>query len=268
MPLPYDTWGQMVFVFLISLLRYTVLGGGAFLIFYVFLKNKKLFAKIQERWPSRTDYLREVFYSILSFIIFALTPLLLNHPDIKPYTRIYTDLSSYSMWYFWLVFPLMLLVHDTYFYWFHRLMHHPRLFSFFHVLHHKSTNPSPWASFAFQPTEAFIESGIIYLFAFSFPVHFIHLMSFLVFMTLYNVYGHLGFEILPKGAHKHWLLKWFNNSVNHNMHHQYFKGNYGLYFTWWDRLMGTLRPDYDERFEQVTGKTHQLRKNKPGYAAE
>jgi sterol desaturase/sphingolipid hydroxylase (fatty acid hydroxylase superfamily) len=35
------------------------------------------------------------------------------------------------------------------------------------------------------------------------------------------------------------------------MHHQYFKGNYGLYFLFWDRIMGTLREDYDARFDAV-----------------
>ncbi|MBK6635031.1 MAG: sterol desaturase family protein [Chitinophagaceae bacterium] len=129
-------------------------------------------------------------------------------------------------------------------------------------MHHKSTNPSPWASFSFQPAEAFIESGIIYVFAFTFPVHIIHILAFLVFMTLYNVYGHLGFEIFPRGFNRHWFFKWFNTSVNHNMHHQYFKGNYGLYFTWWDRLMNTMHREYDNRFETVTSETTHLRKTK------
>ena len=128
-------------------------------------------------------------------------------------------------------------------------------------MHHKSTNPSPWASFAFQPTEAVIESGIVYLFALTFPLHFIHLFSFLIFMTFYNVYGHLGYELFPKGFNRHWFFKWFNTSVNHNMHHQYFKENYGLYFTYWDRLMNTLHKDYDARFKTITNETIQLRKN-------
>ncbi len=42
-----------------------------------------------------------------------------------------------------------------------------------------------------------------------------------------------------------------NTSVNHNQHHQFFKGNYGLYFTFWDRVMGTLRTDYDKYFDEV-----------------
>lgn len=45
--------------------------------------------------------------------------------------------------------------------------------------------------------------------------------------------------------------KWINTSVNHNQHHEYFTGNYGLYFLWWDRWMGTLRQDYDQRFDEV-----------------
>ncbi len=260
--LPYDTWGQMVAVFIISVVRYIVFGGLAFLFFYVLFRNKSLFAKIQQKWPAKADYVREVFYSLLTFIIFAITPLVLNEPHIKPYTSIYRNLHDHSMLYFWLLFPVMLLVHDTYFYWAHRIMHHPRLFSFFHVVHHKSTNPSPWASFSFQPAEAFVESGIIYLFAFLFPVHLIHIMVFLVFMTIYNVYGHLGFELFPKGANTHWLFKWFNTSVNHNMHHQYFKGNYGLYFTWWDRIMKTTHTDYDRRFKSVCEETIQLRKQR------
>jgi hypothetical protein len=40
------------------------------------------------------------------------------------------------------------------------------------------------------------------------------------------------------------------------MHHQYFKGNYGLYFTVWDRLMGTMNKNYDKVFEEVTSRNN------------
>ncbi len=71
-------------------------------------------------------------------------------------------------------------------------------------------------------------------------------------MMLYNVYGHLGWELYPKGFSKHWIGKWVNTSVNHNQHHQYFTGNYGLYFLFWDRMLKTIRPDYEKRFEEIT----------------
>jgi len=155
------------------------------------------------------------------------------------------------MLWFWLAFPCMFIIHDAYFYWMHRVMHHPKLFKLFHVVHHKSTNPSPWAAYAFQPTEAIVEAGIFVVFVFIMPIMFWHLFFFFLFMIVYNVYGHLGYELYPKGFSKHWFGKWINTSVNHNQHHQYFKGNYGLYFLWWDRWMGTLREDYDVKFEEV-----------------
>lgn len=45
-----------------------------------------------------------------------------------------------------------------------------------------------------------------------------------------------------------------NTSVNHNQYHQYFKGNYGLYFLVWDRLMGTIRNDNEQLFEEIAGR--------------
>lgn len=152
-------------------------------------------------------------------------------------------------------------MHDTYFYWAHRIMHHPWLFKTVHLVHHKSTNPSPWAAYAFHPFEAIVESLIFVIFLFAIPVHSIHLIWFFVISLVYNVYGHLGFEIYPKGFNKHWLGKWMNTSVSHNQHHQFFKGNYGLYFTIWDRLMGTLRPDYDTAFDNLKRREKPSTKN-------
>jgi lathosterol oxidase len=78
-----------------------------------------------------------------------------------------------------------------------------------------------------------------------------HLIFFFLFMIIYNVYGHLGYELYPKNFNKTVLCKYINTSVAHNQHHKYFKGNYGLYFTIWDHLMGTLREDYSQAFEEV-----------------
>jgi Delta7-sterol 5-desaturase len=114
-----------------------------------------------------------------------------------------------------------------------------------------STNPSPWAAFAFHPLEAFFEAGIIVLVAFLYPVHPMAVGLFLLFMMMYNVYGHLGYELYPKGFSTTKVGRWINTSVNHNMHHEFFTGNYGLYFLFWDRWMGTLRAEYDNRFNEV-----------------
>ncbi len=241
-------------------IRYFIIAGVAFLAFYLFRKNKISYKKIQKKFPRNKDYVREIGYSIITICIFALVPLTILHvAAIKTHTLFYTDIHQYGWFYFFLAFPLMFIIHDTYFYWTHRLMHHKKLFRWFHLVHHHSTNPSPWAAYSFHPLEAVVEAGIFVVFLFTIPIHPLHLAVFFLMMIVYNVYGHLGYELYPKGFSKHWLGKWINTSVNHNQHHQYFKGNYGLYFLWWDRWMHTIRNDYDEKFNAVktAGKSEQ-----------
>jgi lathosterol oxidase len=43
------------------------------------------------------------------------------------------------------------------------------------------------------------------------------------------------------------------------MHHKYFKGNYGLHFVIWDRLMGTLNENYDKTFKEVGARPREVR---------
>ncbi len=235
--------------------RYIIIASIAFVICYVLLRRVIGSKKIQQRFPRSKDYAREIFFSILTVFIMAFVPfLILGTPSVARSTTYYSDIRQYSLAYFILAFPLMALIHDTYFYWMHRVIHHPSVFKIIHLVHHKSTNPSPFAAYAFHPLEAILEAGIFIIFVFTIPVHLFHLLFFFLFMIVYNVYGHLGWELYPKGFSRHWLGKWINTSVNHNLHHQYFKGNYGLYFLFWDRLMGTIRKDYDEKFDEVKGK--------------
>lgn len=246
---PNGTW---ISYFLVIGLRYFIIAGLAFLIWYVLLWKRITFKKIQLRFPVSKDYQREIFFSLCTMTLFAFIPwFFLGHASIRKHTTYYSDIHQYGLLYFWLAFPLMLIIHDTYFYWIHRLMHHPKLFRIFHLVHHKSTNPSPWASFAFHPLEAILEVGILVVFIYTIPVTKPHLFFFFLFQMVYNVYGHLGWELFPKNFQRTWVGKWINTSVTHNQHHQYFTGNYGLYFLFWDRIMGTLRADYDAKYDEV-----------------
>ncbi|HMH23429.1 MAG TPA: sterol desaturase family protein [Puia sp.] len=239
--------------------KYYVIAGIAFLVFYIIFRKKMSWKKIQPGYPRGKDYRREIIFSTMSVFIFALPAVLLLQIDaIRPHTTYYKDISQYGWVYFFSAFPLMLLIHDAYFYWMHRIIHHPRLFKLFHLVHHRSVNPSPWAAYAFHPLEAFLESLIFVIFLFTMPINQWHLLVFFVISLIYNVYGHLGFELYPAGFNKHWFGKWLNTSVSHNLHHRYFKGNYGLYFMFWDRMMGTLRMDYDEVYAEVLSRPGEM----------
>jgi len=239
--------------------RYFMMAGLAFLLFYIVWRNRFFYQKIQTRFPKNQDYLREIFYSFLTICIFSFVSVVLFvHPQVAPHTTRYLQISDYGWTYYFMVYPLMFLMHDTYFYFSHRLMHHKALFKWFHLVHHKSTNPSPWAAYAFHPLEAVVEVGIVIIFLFTIPIHKSHLLIFFLMMIIYNVYGHLGYELYPKGFSKSAIGRWINTSVNHNQHHQYFTGNYGLYFLFWDRVFGTVREDYDAKYEEVKARQQTL----------
>ncbi|WP_210466699.1 sterol desaturase family protein [Rufibacter roseolus] len=242
---------QFWFFYAVLAARYLVIAGLAFVLFYIFLPKKFAGRKIQALFPRRKDYAREVGYSFFTFLVFALYGVLLSSKYVLPHTQIYTNISAYGWAYFALSVVLALVIHDTYFYWTHRLMHHPRLFKLFHLTHHKSVNPSPWAAFSFSPLEAVVEGGIIFVVALLISIHPLAIALFLLLMTVYNVYGHLGYEIYPA-----WLVdspvgKWLNTSTNHNMHHKFFKGNYGLYFRFWDEWLGTTHAKYKETLSKL-----------------
>lgn len=231
--------------------RYLAAAAIAFVLFYVVLKRKVFYRKIQQRFPRNKDYAREIGFSLTTVCIVGFVVVFLHHPRIAPYTTRYRDIGQYGYTYYFLLFPVLFILHDTYFYFMHRLMHHRVLFRWFHLVHHQSTNPSPWAAYAFHPLEALVEQGIAVIFYFTIPIHITHLGIFFLMSIIYNVYGHLGYELYPKGFNKTWIGKWINTSFSHNQHHQYFKGNYGLYFLFWDRMLGTIREDYDSRFGEL-----------------
>lgn len=245
----YLNWWFADAVHIVS--RYFVFAGSAFVLFYVILKKPMWFRKIQKRLPKVTDYGRDILFSLISVSIFATVALLVLF-ELRPYTNLYRDFNEYGTAYYIFSWAWMLFLHDTWFYWMHRAMHHKVLFKYVHLVHHKSTNPSPWTAYAFHPIEAFLEVMIVPLIAFTLPVHMPALGLFFLFQIIYNVYGHLGFELYPQGFHKTWIGRWINTSVAHNLHHKRFTGNYGLYFLFWDRIMGTLRVDYDKTFEETT----------------
>lgn len=254
------SWSFYFFVVKLIGGRYLLFAGFAFILAYIIFRKQISIKKIQQRYPKSIDYIREIGFSLTTIAIFSLIPLLfIRNPAIRIHTNYYTDINQHGLFYFIIAFPIMLILHDTYFYWAHRLMHHPALFRIFHLVHHKSVNPSPWAAYAFHPLEAIVEGGIVILFLFTIPIHTYHLPFFFLFMIIYNVYGHMGWELYPKGFNRHWLGRWVNTAVNHNQHHQYFKGNYGLYFLFWDRIMGTIREDYDLQYDEVKSRS----KNSP-----
>ncbi|MEO0871447.1 MAG: sterol desaturase family protein [Pseudomonadota bacterium] len=233
-------------------LRYAAFASLAFFAFYVVLRKPLWFRKIQKRLPRLSDYRRDIAYSTVAMGIFGgvATLALYTFDGVNNVYR--GPIEGWGAVWFWASFLWMLALHDTYFYWVHRFMHWKPIYRHVHLVHHRSTNPSPWTAYAFHPLEAVLEASIILVIAFTLPVHVLAVILFFVFQIIYNVYGHLGFELYPSGFHRTRIGRWVNTSVAHNQHHSRFSGNYGLYFLFWDRVMGTLRDDYEASFDAAT----------------
>ena len=244
----------LFYVFTANISRYLIISGSFFLVFYFLIKKRWQHKKLQAKFPKNKDYFREISYSILTLCVFVSIAFLIFRSPLAVYTLRYNNIAELGWGYWWFSVVAMIFIHDTYFYWTHRAMHHPKLYRFVHLVHHQSQNPSPWAAFAFHPLEAVVEAGIVFVIAFILPFHGTALLAFLIFMTFYNAYGHLGYELYSKRFLRSSLGRWLNTSVAHNQHHEKFNGNYGLYFLFWDRWMGTLREDYDTQCVKVDQK--------------
>jgi sterol desaturase/sphingolipid hydroxylase (fatty acid hydroxylase superfamily) len=234
-----------------ELFWYALLASAAWLFFYVAFRTAFRHRRISRADPTAQQIRREIAHSLRSIVLFGLVTLGVVLAARSGGTRLYYRVSEYGWVWFVSSFGLMVVMHDTYFYWTHRLMHHHRLYRFFHHTHHLSTSPTPWAAYAFSPAEALVQAGIGPLIVFSIPVYPTAFAAFMVWQIAFNVLGHCGYEIFPR-----WFMRspagWVLNSVTHHaLHHEKFRANFGLYFNVWDRLMGTNHRDYEHRFTQA-----------------
>ena len=185
---------------------------------------------------------REVRWSLISAAIYGVPAGVLAWGWAhRGWTRIYTDVHAFPLWYLPVSVLLYLLAHDAWFYWTHRALHAPRLFRIAHAVHHASRPPTAWAAMSFHPVEALTGAVVIPALVLLIPIHVAALGLVLGIMTLMGVTNHLGWEVFPRFVHSGPLGGWLITAGHHQRHHQAYRCNYGLYFRFWDRLCGTDR---------------------------
>ncbi len=194
---------------------------------------------------------REVFYSILTALVFSVNGLYVYFGMQGGWALVYEDINQYPAWYLPICLIAMIIAHDAYFYWTHRLIHHRFLFRWVHHTHHRSIKPTAWAAYAFAPGEAFINGLFVPIWVTFVPTYEFVAFFFLAHMILRNAIGHSGYELFPIRMPGSKAFGWITNVFHHDLHHRDIgENNFGLYFTWWDRWMGTEHPEYTQIVEK------------------
>jgi sterol desaturase/sphingolipid hydroxylase (fatty acid hydroxylase superfamily) len=183
---------------------------------------------------------REIAWSLLSCLIYGIPAGIVAWGWAnRGWTRIYSDLHAYPLWWGPVSVLLYLFAHDTWFYWTHRAMHAPRLFRVAHRVHHDSRPPTAWAAMSFHPWEALTGAVVIPLLVFLVPIHLAALAMVLAVMTVMGVTNHMGWELFPRALVHGPAGGWLITATHHQLHHDRYRCNYGLYFRFWDHLCRT-----------------------------
>jgi lathosterol oxidase len=150
-----------------------------------------------------------------------------------------------------LTFLGFLVGFDIWFYVTHRFMH-TKLMWRFHQVHHRAGTTSALTAFSFSLVERGIllvgSIGAACVAAQFVPVSEPGYLAYIVFNTAFNVVGHCNAELWPKWVGKSGII---GTSTYHAMHHDRGDMNYGLVFTFLDRMFGTMIADYQTRFDAV-----------------
>jgi sterol desaturase/sphingolipid hydroxylase (fatty acid hydroxylase superfamily) len=98
--------------------------------------------------------------------------------------------------------------------------------------------------------EALLNQLFFVVIVFVVPIPAVVLIAHKIYDQISGMVGHAGYEHFASPAGRTpWPLA---STVFHDQHHGYFRFNYAHTFSFWDRMMGTLHPRYDEtvlRFE-------------------
>jgi Delta7-sterol 5-desaturase len=241
-------------IWLVDFLRYLLTAGALAGLLLLLPQAWLARRRVRIRQLSQGQQRREFWRSCRTAVVFSLTGALVYAGDQAGVLNVYDEAYQYGVVWFWLSLPVLLLLHDSWFYWTHRLMHLPRWFGPVHRAHHESVAPTVWAAYSFTATDALIQSIFLPLVLLVLPLHPLVIFAWMTHMIVRNVMGHCGTELLPRSWLVGWWGRWLTTTLHHEMHHAHGHSNYALYFTWWDAACGTEHPQYKACLAQLVSR--------------
>lgn len=259
-----------------TVLGYFAAAGSLYWALYVRESSKFAHSRAAQSKPVRskaaladiwTAIRSDVILSVLSSAIFSVCAAIMTAAYTLGYTRIYLQPEQYGLWYVAFSLVLAIVLQDAYFYFTHRASHHPKCYKWLHSGHHHSKNPTPWTAFAFDPAEAMIQAIYLIGITMLIPMHLSVLVALVMVMTMGALIHHFGVRLFADSALGRWLGSWMVGCTHHWLHHRKYTVHYSLYFTFWDRVLGTQYEGYEDvlspKADVVKLKTVSTRKTIP-----
>jgi sterol desaturase/sphingolipid hydroxylase (fatty acid hydroxylase superfamily) len=159
----------------------------------------------------------------------------------------------------WNALPLLVLgmiLFDAWFYFAHRLLHTRALIRF-HRPHHRSLAPTPWSNDAIGALDTALCQGYYAVIVFLVPLPPLVLIALRALDHVNGTFGHCGFEYFASRAAR--SPSPMLCTIYHDLHHSAFRYNYANFFSYLDRLFGTIHPDYDRRVDELAASAPRLR---------
>jgi sterol desaturase/sphingolipid hydroxylase (fatty acid hydroxylase superfamily) len=250
----YAFAGQWLESMATDLSRYAIFAIGVWLALWVLLARALAPRKVRPERPPARQLLVEFGASLRSIAIFSTFGAGLFMLERAGHLPGPSLAASWGPGWTAASLVLMIIAHDAYFYWTHRAIHDPRMFRFVHRRHHRSHNPSPFTAYSFDLAEAVLQASFVPFWMLAVPTQWEVVGLFMVHQIARNTLGHSGYELFPARRDGRPFFDFLTTTTHHDIHHAEAGWNYGLYFTWWDRLMGTEHPEYYARFAAAAGR--------------
>jgi len=193
-------------------------------------------------WESQPELWREILKKSLKTLAiahFVIVPIIL-FVETRFETKMRMDLES---------FPgideiiqqiiFFALVEDFFFYWSHRILHHPKFYPYVHKVHHEYNIVISLAAEYAHPIELIFGNIIPYNVGPKLLGKRVHFATYLIWISIAQIETadqHSGYEFSWSPFR---LIPFCGSATYHNFHHSHNVGNYTSLFTFWDSLCGT-----------------------------
>jgi sterol desaturase/sphingolipid hydroxylase (fatty acid hydroxylase superfamily) len=234
--------------------RYLVFALATWSVLWIALSGLLKNRRIRAAGPPVRQMTWELLLSVRTVAVFATAGAAMNLTSRAGLYPLADVAAHWGTAWMWASLVLMIVGHDAYYYWTHRAMHHRRMFRLVHKQHHSSHNPSPFTAYSFDVAEAVILVSFVILWPLAVPTPWPVIQLFILHQIARNTLLHAGYELMPARADGRPMLDWLTTTTHHDLHHAKAGFNFGLYFTWWDRWMGTENPDYRAAFARAAGR--------------